>query len=122
MKNSGVKNIWLIPLLSVLYIVFLTMTQGIRGDQWMLVFVVNTCYFFNDYTRRFITGFSIIVIYWLIFDSMKLWPNYLFHSIDVLPLYNLEKKIFGITGNTKMKMALISNSNAANQKQACRML
>jgi membrane-associated phospholipid phosphatase len=44
-----------------------------------------------------ITGLAIIIVYWIIFDSMKVWPNWKFHSVDVLPLYNLEKSLFGIS-------------------------
>ena len=98
-EGNSIPLLWsklTIPLLSVLFLFIAFFTTGIRNDHVLLVGIVNVSYFISNMTRRFIIGFSIFVIYWIIFDSMKLWPNWSFSEVDILPLYNLEKSLFGI--------------------------
>lgn len=93
---SIMKRKLIIPVLSLIYLLLAYVTTGIRNDHFLLVAIVNGSFFISKLTRRFITGFSIFVIYWILFDSMKLWPNWSFTEVDILPLYNLEKSWFGI--------------------------
>lgn len=98
-SGSFNKGIFIVPLLSIVFLILAFFTTGIRNDHFLLVAVVNGSYFISNLTRRFIIGFSIFVVYWVIFDSMKLWPNWSFHNVDILPIYSLEKSIFGINHN-----------------------
>lgn len=95
-SEKSLKRKLIIPLLSAIYLILAYITTGIRNDHLLLVTIVNASFFISDLTRRFITGFSIFVIYWILFDSMKLWPNWSFAEVDILPIYNLEKNWFGI--------------------------
>lgn len=96
--KSGLKTgYWLLALLSILYLLFLYFSIGVRTDQLMLVAFVNVTYLLNGFFRRFILAFSIFVIYWIIFDLMKLYPNFKFASVNIGDLYNLEKSLFGFS-------------------------
>ena len=95
-SNRTAYSFFILPLLSILYLVFTNKTTGIRFDHFLLVAIVNTCYYLSSSTRRLIIGLGIIIVYWIIFDSMKAWPNWAFNEVDILPLYELEKSIFGI--------------------------
>ncbi len=86
---------WL-PILTILFLVFTFFTTGIRPDHYALVVLVNTLFYASPATKRLIKGLSIFVVYWIIFDSMKSWPNWAFHSVNIEPIYLLEKKLFGI--------------------------
>lgn len=86
---------WL-PVLTLLYYIFLRLTTGVRPDHYSLIILVNVLFFLSPFTKRLVTGLSIFVVYWMIFDSMKTWPNWSFSSVDIEPLYHLEKKLFGI--------------------------
>ncbi|HEX2608761.1 MAG TPA: phosphatase PAP2 family protein [Flavisolibacter sp.] len=55
----------------------------------------NVLYFLTRTTRNFITGFSIFMIYWIIFDYMKAFPNYRYNTVHIESLYQLEKQLFG---------------------------
>ena len=94
------ENQWLsiitLPILSIFFLLFTKFTTGIRSDHFALVALVNIGYFISPQTRRLFTGLAIIIVYWIIYDSMKAWPNYTFNNVDIVPLYNLEKSIFGI--------------------------
>ncbi len=98
LKNNSSVTIFklFVPLLSLLFLLALAATTGIRFDHYLLVAIINSCYFISPQSRRLITGLAIIIVYWIIYDSMKAWPNYDFNEVDILPLYNLEKSFFGI--------------------------
>ncbi len=65
----------------------------------MLVLIFNLLYYFSFTTRKFITGFSIFLIFWITFDYMKAFPNYLYNGVHIGSLYNAEKSLFGIRIN-----------------------
>jgi hypothetical protein len=69
---------------------------GYRPEQLILVLLFNTCYYLSATTRKFITGFSIFIVFWIIFDYMKAFPNYRYNMVHIESLYQAEKKWFGI--------------------------
>lgn len=93
--KSSWKGISIVMMLSVLYLLYSYYSIGIRNDQLMLVTLVNVTYVLNGVWRRFILAFSIFIVYWILFDSMKLYPNYHFSSVNIEGLYNFEKLLFG---------------------------
>ena len=69
---------------------------GFKLDQLVLTAVFDICFFLSPATRKFITGFSIFIVYWILFDWMKAFPNYTFNTIHIQQLYDAEKSFFGI--------------------------
>ena len=65
----------------------------------VLIGIYNVLFFLSPGTKKFILGFSIFVVYWIIFDYMKAFPNYEFSKVHIADLYNCEKRIFGIRYN-----------------------
>ncbi len=49
--------------------------------------------------KRFILCVIPFVVFGLIYNSMRYYPNYLFNDIDVEGVYNMEKHLFGIVSN-----------------------
>ncbi len=86
----------LVPVLSLAYLLFSYFLIGFRPEQLVLVGLCNACYYLSDTTRRFITGFSIFVVFWVLYDYMKAFPNYAYRAVDIARLYNTEKSLFGI--------------------------
>jgi hypothetical protein len=87
---------WLVPALSLAYLLFSYLLIGFRSEQLVLVGLCNACYFLSETTRRFITGFSIFVVFWILYDYMRAFPNYAYRAVDVSQLYFTEKSLFGI--------------------------
>lgn len=85
--------------LSLAYLVLSYFLIGFKSDQVVLIMIFNVCYYASVFTRKFILGFSIFIVYWIIFDYMKALPNYRFHEVSTAELYNLEKSLFGIRDN-----------------------
>ncbi|GGA96960.1 phosphatase PAP2 family protein [Puia dinghuensis] len=84
--------------ISVLYLVLAASLLGFKTDQLILVGLFNILFFLSDPTRRFILGFTVFIIFWVLFDSMKLFPNYRYNTVHIEDLYHLEKSLFGIKG------------------------
>ena len=93
---------WLVPALSLAYLLFSYFLIGFRPEQLVLVGLCNGCYFLSDTTRRFITGFSIFVVFWVLYDYMRAFPNYAYKAVDVAQLYHTEQRLFGIVSQGKL--------------------
>ncbi len=90
------KNLIITTLISVFYLLLSSVLVGYKSDQIVLLLIFNICYYSSVYSRKFILGFSIFIVYWILFDYMKAFPNYLFNGVSIGELYGLEKSIFGI--------------------------
>lgn len=90
------RDLLITSFLSAAYLLLSAVLVGFKTDQVFLVVLFNGLYYATGYTRKFILGFSIFIVYWIIFDYMKAFPNYLFADVHTASLHNAEKAIFGI--------------------------
>jgi hypothetical protein len=81
---------------SVLYMLLSAILIGYKTDQLFLVLLFNTLFYLSGPTRRFILGFSVFIVFWIIFDLMKAFPNYRYNTVHIASLYQAEKYLFGI--------------------------
>jgi inositol phosphorylceramide synthase catalytic subunit len=81
---------------TILYFVLSFLLIGFKTDQLWLAVFFNVFYFLSSGTRKFIIGFSIFIVYWIIFDYMKAIPNYKINHVHIQDLYSAEKLLFGI--------------------------
>ncbi|SRR5579871_284621 len=81
---------------SSIYLLLSIFLLGFRSDQLILIALFNAMYFLSSLTRKFILAFSVFIIYWIIFDYMKAFPNYKYNAVHIGSLYNAEKSLFGI--------------------------
>ena len=104
--NTGVsvniRSIIIVSLLSVAYLAFSTFLIGYKPDELTLVVIFNVLFYASAITRKFILGFTIFIVYWIIFDYMKAFPNYNYNPVHIVELYNAEKHLFGIHFNGKL--------------------
>ncbi|SEA37562.1 phosphatase PAP2 family protein [Pedobacter hartonius] len=97
-----IKDIIVITLMSLFYISFSYFLVGFNPNQIVLVVIFNSLYYISAATRKFMLGFSIFTLYWILFDYMKAFPNYTLSSVHIADLYHMEKHIFGIFSNGKV--------------------
>jgi hypothetical protein len=101
-KKAGLfsgKSILLAFFLSAFYLLLSYFLIGFKTDQLVLIAIFNSCFFISKVARRFIIGFSIFIVYWILFDYMKAFPNYHFNNVHIQDLYNAEKLLFGFNLN-----------------------
>jgi hypothetical protein len=90
------KNVLFTTAISLFYLLLSKLLIGFKIDQLILVAIFNAFYYASFPTRKFITGFSVYIVFWVLFDSMKAFPNYLYNTVHTESLYNAEKHLFGI--------------------------
>ena len=47
-------------------------------------------------------GFGFFIIYAILYDSLRVWPNHEFNPVHILEPFNLEKRLFGLNLNGTM--------------------
>ena len=90
------KDIITTTCISLGYLLLSEILIGFRSDQLVLILLFNVFYYLSFPTRRFILGFSVFIVYWIVFDYMKAFPNYQYNTVRIESLYNAEKYFFGI--------------------------
>jgi len=99
-RFTGRKLIIVTAVIAV-YLLLSYLLVGFKTDQVFLSLLFFAAYFGTAFTRKFILGFSIFIVYWIVFDYMKAFPNYKFNTVHIQQLYDFEKSLFGIkSGNT----------------------
>lgn len=93
----SLKSLFLIAAICAAYMTISYLLIGFRAEQLLLVLLFCSFYFISAPTRKLIIAFSIFIVYWIIFDYMKAFPNYLYQPVHIATLYQAEKKVFGIT-------------------------
>ncbi len=82
--------------ISTTYLFLSFVLVGFKTDQLILITIFSGLYLASQATRKFILGFSIFIVFWIIFDYMKAFPNYVFNDVHIKSLYDAEKSLFAI--------------------------
>lgn len=90
------KNVLIASLVSIAYLGLAYFFIGWRPDHLHLCLASLLAYFALPISRKIFWAFLFFIIYWLIYDSLRVYPNYMVNEVNIEHLYNLEKSIFGI--------------------------
>jgi hypothetical protein len=90
------RNAAIATAISALYLILAALLIGFKTDQLFLVGLFNVLFYLSGPTRRFILGFTVFIVFWVLFDSMKAFPNYRYNTVHIADIYHLEKSLFGI--------------------------
>jgi hypothetical protein len=94
------RSVLKVTAVSAAYLLLAAWLIGYKSDQVFLVLLFNTLFYLSGPTRRFILGFSVFIVFWIIFDSMKAFPNYRYNTVHIESLYHAERRLFGVHGLT----------------------
>lgn len=81
--------------LSIFYILISFFVVGFKTDQIFLVVLVSILFFISKQTKRIIIACIPFIVFWIIFDYMKAFPNYNYNAVSIADLYNAERKWCG---------------------------
>jgi len=101
-STINVRSVTIVLLASFAYLLISAFLVGFKSDQVVLLLIFNSLFFLSPVTRKFIIGFSIFIVYWIIFDYMKAFPNYDYNTVHIADLYNFEKHLFGVHWQGKL--------------------
>lgn len=78
------------------YYVFTQTTIGLRPIHLLLSGLFNVLFFASRYTRNLALCVMPFLLFGIKYDYQRLFPNYLYNTVSVEQLYNLEKSLFGV--------------------------
>ena len=84
----------------LVYLLWLNFFVGFRSDHVVLLGILGTTFFASANSRKILYGFLPFVVYWILYDSMRVYPNYLVNEVNILGPRELEKMFFGIQTDT----------------------
>ncbi len=90
------KNVIINILLIALYLFWNSTIRAIRAEHYFLIILWVIAFYAHEKSRKFILGFSIFIIFWIIYDSMRIIPNYEVSTVHIREPYEIEKALFGI--------------------------
>lgn len=90
------RDVWVVMAASAAYLLISFLLIGYKTDQLFLVIIFSILYLASVPTRKFILGFSVFIVFWVIYDYMKAFPNYWFNNVHIRDLYDAELYVFGI--------------------------
>ncbi len=102
-KRFTKKNISINFLLITLYLLWCHFGMGkIRSEHIFLVLLWVLGFYLHPKTRSFVLAFSFFILFWIIYDSMRVFPNYTVNTVHIRQPYNIEKWLFGINDMGKI--------------------
>ncbi len=98
-KRFDSNHLLVIALLSGVYLLWCYTVLGFRSEHFYLTVFCVLAYFGTAQSRKFLLAFTLFVIYWIIYDSMRIYPNYMFNPVHIVEPYEIEKSLFGFNVN-----------------------
>lgn len=84
---------------TALYFFWFVVLVGLRSEHLILYGLIILTFFGTNATRQFILAFGVFILYWIVYDSMRILPNYKVNPIHISEPYHLEKQLLGINDN-----------------------
>ncbi len=81
--------------LALLYLLWVVLVVGYRSDHLVFVALCLGLFFGGETSRKVIMALFFFILYWVIYDSLRIFPNYEFNPVHIQEPYNIEKSLFG---------------------------
>jgi hypothetical protein len=94
----SVREAWITLLLSAGYLLLSRWLIGSKPEQVGLVLIFLGCFYISRPSRHFVLAFSVFIVFWILFDYMKAFPNYQYNTVHIGDLYQADKRLFGWNG------------------------
>lgn len=107
------QSLWTAGIVLVIFYSWAVFVVGLRSDHHILVAILSVTYFAGEGSRKALYGFLPFVIYWILYDSMRVYPNYMVNDVHINEPYEIEKSWFGIQTETGV---LTPNEFLANHR------
>lgn len=89
-------------IVSLAYLYLFYFMAALKTENIIIAATYNLLLTFNGKVRKFMLAFTVFIIFGLLYDLLKLWPNYLFNHVDIANLYLFEKENFGLFYNGRI--------------------
>lgn len=96
-KLTQYKHYYTLAAFIALYCIWLVSFVGFRQDHIYFLLVIASAFVLHRSTRIFAYCSIYFILFWIIYDAMRISPNYLWNDIHILEPYNIEKLLFGLS-------------------------
>jgi len=69
---------------------------GLRAEHIVLFALMAVLYLVNTSTRHFLACFAAFIVFWVVYDSLRVWPNHSINPVHIAEPYLFDKQWFGI--------------------------
>ncbi|MBK8700035.1 MAG: inositol phosphorylceramide synthase [Saprospiraceae bacterium] len=87
---------------SVFYLIWCTLFITARIDHAYFYVMLLMFFLVHKKSRNFVLGFSFFALFWIIYDGLRILPNYLVNDVHILQPYLIEKAWFGIQHGSEL--------------------
>ncbi|MFN4253910.1 MAG: phosphatase PAP2 family protein [Saprospiraceae bacterium] len=84
---------------SAIYFAWFYGVVGGRAEHFGLWALALCLWFWNERTRLFLKNISVWLFYWMLYDSLRVAPNWTVNAVHIQDLYDFDKRWFGIEHN-----------------------
>ena len=81
--------------LSLFYLLWVNLVVGFRSDHLVFLALCLGLFFVGGTARKVIMALFFFTVYWVIYDSMRIYPNFEFNPVHIQEVYDFEKSLFG---------------------------
>jgi hypothetical protein len=89
------KETAIASLVALAYLLWVTFVVGMRSDHFVFTGLCLGLFFANGTSRKVLLALGFFALYWIIYDSMRIYPNHHFNPVHVQEPYEIEKAWFG---------------------------
>ena len=87
---------------ALIYLLLIYLFVDYRSDHFLLLAICLLAYFIHPFSRKAFIGFSIFILGWIIYDSLRVVHNYDVNTVHIKDLYEAERSMFGINYQNKV--------------------
>jgi len=85
----------IVLLLTGIYVLWVGLVLGFRSDHLVFLLLCLGLFFGSQMSRKIVMALFFFALYWVIYDSLRAFPNYAFNPVHIEQPYDLEKSLFG---------------------------
>lgn len=87
-----------------LYLLWIFVGIGFRSDHLPFIGILVVTYFLSESTHKFFLCMIGLALSWILLDSLRAFPSYLYNDVHISEIYNAELNVFGITDSNGMRI------------------
>jgi inositol phosphorylceramide synthase catalytic subunit len=87
---------------TLFYVMWCTFVIDFRIDHLYFHLLIVTCFLLHASTRKFVLSFLFFIIFWILYDGLRVYPNYMLNSVHIIEPYIFEKSLFGINAGNQI--------------------
>jgi inositol phosphorylceramide synthase catalytic subunit len=96
------KNIIITICTSIVYFIWFHQIVGFRPEHLTLYVLLLALFYINAITRSFLKAMLPFIVFWILYDSLRIIPNYMVNDVHIQQPYEIEKQLFGINDDGKL--------------------